>query len=320
MQNFEEFRKKFGKRLLEGEVFVNHTTLGIGGPIKLYYEVRNEEYLVSCVKLAKKFKIPFVVIGRGSNLLVSDLGFNGLVIKNTLKGIKENGGKINVKTGTTLWDLVEFTVDRGLLGMQKMIGIPGTVGGAIYGNAGAYGQSISDCLLRIRIFDGNKIYWDSKKSCNFGYRNSIFKRKDWILLEAEFKFKKGDKRKLIKESKEILSTRNKKYPKSLKCPGSFFKNIQASGLTQTQLKQIPEDKVVFDKVPAGYLLEEVGAKGQSEGEIKVADNHGNLIINIGRGKASDFYKLAEELKSKVKNRFGIELEPEVQLIGFDKKL
>ena len=307
-------------KLCKNEPFKNHTTLGIGGPADFFVEIYTEDGLKAFISKAKGEKMPYLVIGDGSNLLVSDKGFNGYVIKNSIKGIRIDGESVLVKAGESLWDLVRFTIKNGLSGMQKMAGIPGTVGGAIYGNAGAYGQTISDNLEEVKIFDGKKEFWLSKDKCAFGYRESVFKTKDWIILEAVFNLSKGEKEKLAKEADETVSLREVKYKPGIKCPGSFFKNIVAEDLSGKQLSKIPEEKIVYGKIPAGYLLEEVEAKGEKLGDIKIADYHANLFINEGKGTASDFFKLARQYKEKVENKFKIRLEPEVQLIGFSEKL
>ncbi len=300
---------------IPGEPLSKHTTLKIGGPAKFFVEATSEEEIVKAIKKAQKENIPFILIGEGSNLLVSDSGFDGLVIKNNLRGITIKDGLIRVKSGTALQELVDFSVEKGFAGMQKMTGIPGTVGGAIYGNAGAYGQTISDHLERVRVFDGASSFWVEKRECNFSYRESAFKKNKFILLEAEFRLDKGKKESLVKEKNETLAVRLRKYKPGIACPGSYFKNIQIKDLKKEQLTKIPKDKIVYEKIPAGYLLEVVGAKRAKRGDIEIADFHANLFINKGKGTAEDFFALAEEFKQKVKEKFAIVLEPEVQLIG-----
>jgi len=308
------------KSMKKNEPMSRYTTIRIGGPAKFFIEVEREEKLISIISKARKDKLPYLVIGSGSNLLVHDKGFDGLIIHNKITGINKHGLNVSVKTGTKLGKFIDFLIDHRLDGMQKMIGIPGTVGGAVFGNAGAYGQTVSDYLKKVKVFNGRKSFWIEKKDCKFGYRESIFKKNEYVLLEVQFKFKEGNLYELHEEAERILTIRNKKYPKSLKCPGSFFKNIFAKDLTKDVLSKIPKDKIVFGKIPAGYLLEAVGAKGKKLGRIKIADYHANFFINQGNGKASDFYKLALIYSNKVKKKFGIRLEPEVQLVGFNKKV
>lgn len=304
-------------RLKKNIPLKNYTTLNIGGPALYFIEATSEEELIAAVKFAKEENIPYLIIGNGSNLLVADQGFPGLIIKNSFRGITEDKNLITSQSGTNLEELVNFSLNTGLSGMQKLIGIPGTLGGAIYGNAGAYGQTISDCLEKITCLDPQNLTQINftKAQCQFDYRDSIFKRNHFIILSTEFKFTKTDKNILQKEASETLSQRAIKYPPNLKCPGSFFKNILAETVSKELLKNIPPEKIVYGKIPAGYLLESVGGKGEKLGNVQVSSNHGNLIINLGEGTAEDFYQLTHNLANKVRNKFGISLEPEVQLIN-----
>ena len=296
------------------------TTMKIGGPAKYFFIAKNENDLISAIDWAKKNKVKWYIIGDGSNLVPSDSGFNGLIIKNEIESFTKTGNKVFVGTGNNLLESISILNAFGLKGMEKMAGIPGTVGGAIYGSAGAYGQEIKDCLTKMKIYNGKKTQWLSKKQCRFGYRESIFKnKKDWVILAAEFKFKRANPYELQKTSREIIKTREKKYWPGLLCPGSFFKNIVINNvrlvsLRRQFLKKINKAKINHDKVPTGYLLEEVGAKGMRIGGIRVVGHHGNLIYNSGKGKSSEIAKLAKILKQKVKNKFGISLEEEIQYI------
>jgi len=317
------------------------TTLKIGGPARWFIEVTTQEDLTGAIKYAKQKNIPYLLIGGGSNLLVSDQGFPGLVIKNQVTGIRavipakagiqeKTGSRINsqregvlpgmtivVQAGTDLNDLVDYTITHGLDGISTMKGIPGTVGGAVYGSAGAYGDNIRDYLVNIRCFDGERIVEIGKDDYQTGYRDSIFKTQlNLIILEVWFSgFPKADPQKLLDESIHILSIRSEKYPPDTLCPGSFFKNVPIDNLSQEVLNKIPQEKIRFNKIPAGFLLEAVGAKGDQIGQIKVAQNHANTFINLGHGSASDFYNLALKHQQAVKDKFGITLEPEVQLIN-----
>lgn len=296
----------------------NFTTIGIGGPAKFFVAVESEEELAAAIQSAEAAKLRWVVVGEGSNLIVADKGYEGVVIQNGIKRFERNGCKFVVGAGNNLLKIILKLNRLGLAGMEKMAGIPGTVGGAIYGCAGAYGQEVKDRLVRARIFDGKKFRWISKRQCDFGYRDSVFKRKkDWVIVAVKFKLEKGATG-LMGLAKEIIKLREKKYPPGLRCPGSFFKNIKLADLPAGQrksfIKKIPPDKIMFGKVPAGYLLDEAGAKGIRQGRIWVASHHGNLIYNPGGGLARDVEKLARLLKSKVKQKFGIMLEEEVQYL------
>ena len=316
MNNTAKLAKYF-KEVLTNEPLSKHTTLAIGGPASIFIKVKLDTELISAINKAKELKVRFLVIGDGSDLLITDKGYDGLVISNEIIGIKATRGKFIVKAGTPLQKLVDLVSEKGYAGLEKMTGIPGSVGGAIYGNAGAYGQTVSDNISRVKAFDGKELKWLTLDECRFNYRESIFKRNKWTILEGVFDFKVKSEAKILKKIKdETLSLRLAKYKPGLKCPGSYFKNILASDLTPEQLAKIPREKIVYGKVPAGYLLEAVGAKGKKRGKILIADYHANLFINTGGGNASDFYKLAQKYADKVEEKFSIRLEPEVQLIGF----
>src|SRR3989344_400692 len=298
----------------------NITTLQIGGPAKLFVTVKSEQEFIAATLYAKQNSLPFLVIGGGSNLLVNDSGISCLVIKNEIEGITKLVRVLKVKSGVSLQHLVDYSIAQGLSGLHKLTGIPGTVGGAVFGNAGAYGQTISDYIDSFReIVCFNPVTFQivtlPKDECEFDYRHSIFKRNRLIILEVAFKLDTGESKDLREEADEVLEKRLTKYPRGIKCPGSFFKNLVAEKLPKEILSRIPKDKIVYGKVPAGSLLELVGAKGDSLGDIEITNYHANLFVNKGGGKASDFYTLAKKWAQKVKERFNITLEPEVQLIG-----
>lgn len=287
-----------------------HTTLKVGGEAKYFIEVSSEAELLEAISGAKEKNITWQVVGEGSNLLVSDSGFQGLIIVNKLHYIHKDGNLV-VGAGTNLNKLVDYANENGIAGFESLAGIPGTVGGAVYGNAGAYGETISDHLTYVKTL--SREY--SKTEGEFTYRESLFKQNKEVIVEIGFEIIVGDSQELINKSLEIRNLREKKYPTGIKCPGSFFKNIIASELSTEQLKSIPEDKISHGKVPAGYLLEEVGARGMKLGGARVADYHGNLIINDGTATAEDIWNLAMDLQTRVKDKFGILLEPEVQRLA-----
>lgn len=301
----------------QGKQLKNYTTMGIGGMAKFFKIAKTQKNLITFITQAKEKNIPYLLLGGGSNMLISDQGFPGLVIKNEVRGINLPDQVLEAQSGTQLQDLVDFTVEHNLSGLQKLVGIPGTVGGAVFGNAGAYGASISDYLIGVTAFDPeqNEITLLTKKDCQFGYRHSVFKRNGMVILEAHFKFPRLQKETLEAQIREVLKDRSSKNFYQGKSPGSFFKNIPVETISPKSLKLIPQDKIIQGKIPAGYLLEEIGAKGMTIGQIQVSPNHANFIINLGEGKAEDVLKLASILQQKVKDKFGITLEPEVQFIN-----
>lgn len=295
----------------------NVTTLQIGGPARLFVTVKTEEELKEIITYAKDNRLPYLIIGGGSNLLVSDNPLNCLVIKNEIEGIIKIVRVLKATGGLSLQHLVDYSIANNLFGLQKLTGIPGTLGGAVFGNAGAYGQTISDYIREVECLNpaSGEILTLQKDECGFNYRDSIFKKNNYIILGVMFKLQIGKSKELRKEADEILEKRLVKYPEGIKCPGSFFKNLLADRLSKEVLSNIPKEKIVYGKLPAGSLLEMVEAKGDFLGDIEIAPYHANLFINKGSGKAADFHALAKKYALKVKEKFGIILEPEVQLIN-----
>ncbi len=304
---------KFEENFLMSQI----TTLQIGGPAKKFVIVKTQEELAEAIQIATKNQFNYLVIGGGSNLLVSDNSINYLVIKNEIEGIVKIVRVLKAKSGLSLQHLVDYSIANNLSGLQKLTGIPGTLGGAVYGNAGAYGQTISDYVRDVVCLNPatGEILTLQKDECGFDYRDSIFKKNGLIILGVIFKLEIFKSKDLRKEADEILEKRLVKYPKGIKCPGSFFKNLIADKLPEEVLRNIPKEKIVYGKLPAGSLLEMVEAKGDFLGDIEIASYHANLFINKGSGKAADFHTLAKKYALKVKDKFGITLEPEVQLIN-----
>ncbi len=294
-----------------------YTRFGIGGPAEVYVEARDEHSFIQALDLAKSSGVPYTVIGEGTNLIVSDAGFAGLVLRYTGGGIETDGAVVSVQAGAGLQKAVDHCIACGLRGLETMTGIPGSVGAAIYGNAGAYGHSIDERVRTVRFFDGSAIRVFDNSQCRFRYRESIFKqRKDWIVFSAELAMDATDPAALRKTADEIFQIRLAKYPAGMKCAGSIFKNLLLAELADSVRGQVPERVVREGKVPSAYFLEQVGAKGLQNGGIRVADYHANLIYNFGDGTALQLCEIVTCLKSRVRDRFGLELEEEVQYIGF----
>jgi UDP-N-acetylmuramate dehydrogenase len=295
-----------------------YTRFGIGGPADILAETDSDDAFVQGLAVARASSLEHLVIGGGTNLIVSDEGFRGIVLRHLGARILDAGDRIMVDAGVLLQDLVDYANERGLRGLETLAGIPGWVGAAIYGNAGAYGHSISERVHKVRFYDGTRVRVFSNAECEFRYRESAFKRrKEWIIFSAELHMERAEAAELKKISADIVAIRNEKFPLTMKCAGSIFKNLLLAELPGEAASAVPERVVREGKVPAAYFLEQVGAKGMERGGIRVADYHANLVYNTGGGTARDLCELLEELKSRVRERFGIELEEEVQYVGFE---
>jgi UDP-N-acetylmuramate dehydrogenase len=255
------------------------------------------------------------VLGGGTNLIVADDGFPGVVLRYTAGRIEASGRVIRVDAGAVLQSLVDFSIERGLGGLETMTGIPGWVGGAIYGNAGAYGHSIQERVESVRIFDGHGFREIDNAACRFTYRESVFKQqKDWIVTSAALRLQSADAAALQATAEGILKIRNEKYPPSMRCAGSIFKNLILSQLPESVRARIPASVIREGKAPSAYFLEQAGAKGMVNGGIRVADYHANLIYNTGGGTAAELRHLIHVLKSRVRELYGLNLEEEVQYV------
>jgi len=294
-----------------------HTRFAIGGPADVYAEAESVESFVQALALARASGRPYMVMGGGTNLIVSDHGFRGIMLRFVDRRILADGERVQSAAGAELQDLVDFSVERGLAGLETLAGIPGSAGAAVYGNAGAYGHSISERVMEVRFFDGECVRVFGNAACEFRYRESVFKaHKDWIIFSIELRLTPADHATLRQTADGIVKVRNEKFPVTMKCAGSIFKNLLLAELPAAVAAAVPASVVREGKVPAAYFLEQAGAKGMTRGDIHVAAHHANLIYNAGAGTAADLCALIAELKARVRGRFGIELEEEVQYVGF----
>ncbi len=288
------------------------SSFGIGGDAKEYVQVRSTEELLNVLKVVENKHITYKIFAGGSNIVFPDAGVKGLIIHIVSGKSLFEGNLAIAEAGVPLEDVVNGAILRGLSGMESLSGIPGTIGGAVVGNAGAYGRSISDILEKVEVWNGNDVIVLTNSQCQFSYRESIFKKTKLIVLKVFCRLQSGDSNELQEVSRDIIAKRQAKYKPGVLCPGSFFKNILFSDLEEDETVYIDRAHIIAGKLPAGFLLEKVGAKGMRVGGIFVSDVHANLLVNDGTGTAGDVKKLAKILKKKVKEKFGIELEEEVR--------
>ncbi len=310
--------------LKENILLKDYTTYKIGGPARYFFEANNLQALEDILKLAKEMRLPLFVLGGGSNILVSDKGFNGLVIKISIldKNIIDIN-KIYAGAGATLKDLAYFSSEHGLSGLEWSAGIPeATIGGAIYGSAQAFGTKISSIVKEVQALDlkDYKIKKFTNKQCLFSLKNSIFKKqKNLIIISCILEFQQKNSDEIIKKINEFLDYRRLKHP-ALPSPGSAFVNPEIKIKNKNLLKKFPELEN-FNKVgiiPAGYLIAKSGLSGKIKGGAQISMQHSNFIVNMGNAKAKDVVFLLKLAHKKVNKIFGINLEPEVQFIGFPK--
>jgi len=303
----------------------SYTSFKTGGVAQYFCEVKKLRELKECINWSKENNIKYHILGNGSNILVNDIGVDGLVIKISNKNIKWLTSGCLVESGVILNNLITLASKRNLGGLEWAFGIPCTVGGAVRNNAGAFGKSIKDSIKKIAFFDTkkNKIEIYKPKNTDFGYHETVFKKHpNWIVWEVELKMNRKDKKNIKKELDEVTKKRKDKQPLEYPSVGSFFKNPLVKNITDRKglklaeefAKSIGEKKV--EKIPAGFIIEKAKLKGRKIGGVEISKKHGNFLINTGNAKSEDAIILASIIKQKVRNLFGIQLQEEVEYLGF----
>ena len=293
-----------------------HTRFAIGGPADLFAWAESPAALGEAYLAAREARLPFYLLGDGSNVVVSDDGFRGLVVRYAARGLRWIDGEVEAEAGGTLQALVDETIEHGLEGMHTLTRIPGSVGGAVYGNAGAYGHQVDEFVRRVDFLDGGRTRCFGPGECEFEYRESVFKRrKDWLILAVRLALPRGDPEALRARAEEIREIRDAKFPPTMRCAGSVFKNLHIDALPASAAAVVPDRAVRAGKVASAFFLEQVGAKGMRRGGIEIASYHANLLYNRGGGTAAQIRDLVGELKRRVRDRFGFDVEEEVQYVG-----
>ena len=284
--------------LLKNEAMSKHTSYGIGGPAKAYVKPKDEVDLANILKFASKHKISTFFVGSGSNILVSDDGIDGIVITlgKSLKKLIIKGTSVYCQSGVMLGKFVKECISRNLSGVESLIGVPGTVGGAIIMNAGAFGSEISNYLKKVTVMTmSGQLKSYKVDDIHFSYRNSSFQNNE-ILISAEFELIQSDKKSVVEKKSIASGGRKKSQPLKYRSAGSIFKNP--------------------DEGAAGFYIDKAGLKGSKSGDAEISPIHANFFVNHGSAKASDIVELIRLARKTVKEKFGIMLELEIKTLGF----
>lgn len=288
------------KDILVNEPMKNHTSFRIGGCADYFINVRSAEKLKHLLQLAKAEEIPFQVIGNGTNLLVREGGIRGIVVKLGLQDYvierQEQEVFATCGCGMSLGKLALIALENGLTGLEAMAGIPGTVGGAVRMNAGAYGSEMKDVVVCSKVMNQwGKIQEFNLAAHEFAYRKSAFEKNEWILLETTIRLKSGEKSEIEEKMQEYKKSRLQKQPLEFPNAGSIFKRN--------------------DGVPVAKLIDECGLKGYAIGDAEVSSKHSGFIINRGNATAKDVTALIEHMKKEVKKKFDVDMKLEIIVIG-----
>ncbi len=320
--------------ILQKDIPLNqYTTYHLGGKAKYFAVIEDEETLMESLTWAKDNNLDIFILGGGSNILVSDNGFDGLVLKlnNTKKEIEKINDEYVCTFGAGLpWSVtLNFLLEHKLTSLLDLTGIPGSTGGGVRGNAGIINKELADGILEVKAIDFSDLSLPviktfTKEECLFGYRDSIFKHNQIIIWEVKFVDQQQDMSEEDIKSKvsEILTKRQNGQPYMYPSAGCVFKNPNLNKFSE-EITQKHNLVIVqnhdHQEVPAGFLIEQCGLKGYQIGGAQVSEKHANFLINKENAKSIDIYELICHVKHAVKNNFQIDLEEEIQLVGFDKK-
>jgi len=318
-----KLRGKLGE-VKENESLALHTTFKIGGPAKYFYSAQNSRELLTAVWAAEKFNLPFFILGWGSNLLVADAGFDGLVIKSTSNNFVVKGEEVFAESGVNLSRLVGEAAKAGLSGLEFAAGIPGTVGGAARGNAGAYGQSFGDLVTGLEVYQDGKNKNFRKEDMDYHYRDSILKHGKGVILSVKIKLQKSESKTVQDEVIRIIKQRKEKLPWEPSA-GCIFKNIDLNDPAVSKERIIKELEITeaewqeatkHGKLPVAFVFDHLDLKGKKIGGCLISEKHAAFFINTDQAKAEHVIMLISDVKMRVRNQLGIQLQEEVQYLGF----
>ena len=284
----------------ENEPMSKHLTFRIGGPAKFYIEVKTVEELKEALVLAKEKNLPWFVLGGGSNTLCSDKGFDGVVIQMANREVVVEGDRLTAGAGAISVAVSRSAESASLSGLEWMVSLPGTIGGAVRGNAGCFGSETKDALESVRVLRDDQVVELMNVDCAFAYRESAFKHNSDVVIDATFKLTVADKAKIKSKMAEVLSKRKSTQPTASGTAGCAFKNPLVDGALAS----------------SGKIIDELGLKGTKIGGISISDVHGNFLVNDGTATADDVLQLLSLIKTRARNEKGVQLQEEIQLIGF----
>lgn len=309
-----------------------YTIYKIGGPAKFFVEVRNSKELEEALEWAEGKMLPIFILGAGSNILVSERGFDGLVIHIISREVKVDGERLTADAGVMMAKAVLESANVGLTGFEWAIGIPGTIGGSVRGNAGCFGGEMKDVVESVRILrskagrsglqDQFSLLTLNNSECEFSYRDSIFKRHpEWVILSVTLKLKKGDQKEIQARIASITKERSEKQDIGSKTCGCIFKNIPwtRKDINKSKLlERFPELAQFKDQsnIPASFLIDQAGLKGRRVGKVFISPKHANFFVNEGGASADEVIILIGIAKDTVRRKYGMLLEEEIQFVGF----
>lgn len=288
-------------KIERGKLLAKFSTFGMGGPADYFLEAQSGAEIIEAIEAAREDGLAYFVLGWGSNVIFDDRGFRGLIIRNLSRSIEWENGLIVAESGTLLSQIINFAFQKGLVGMEKLMGLPGTIGGAVRGNAGAYGVETKDLVEKVEVWDSkNGLRILENSELEFSYRDSWIKRNPVLITRVWLRLATGDIEAAKAEIRQITISRLGKQPAGKTC-GSYFKN--------------PSGNSIAVGLAAGAAIDACGLKGRQVGGVKFSEKHANWLMNCGEAKMADVLAITKMAQEAVEAKFGIHLEREVLLLG-----
>lgn len=315
--------EQFGQ-VKTNEPLAKHTTFKIGGPAEYLVVVEDTEKLVALLQFVDGAGIPYFILGGGSNMLAGDEGFRGVVIKVKTQKTEVLSDGLLVDAGCITVAVAQLSMQHNFTGFEWGVGVPGTIGGAVRGNAGAMGGEMKDSVVSVTVYRDGEVVELSAADCGFGYRDSVFKHGGGVVLRVRLRLLPVDTKEGAKKALEYLQYRNKTQPQGYASTGCVFKNYEIKpnecAREAALLAAYPEDHAKIEqffatkKIPAGWLVEKAGQKGARIGNAMVSERHGNFVVNTGGATATEVLALVEQVKNAVHETTGFTIEEEMQVI------
>ncbi|MDO8470395.1 MAG: UDP-N-acetylmuramate dehydrogenase [bacterium] len=294
-----------------------YTSFRIGGKASYFFIANTKKKVQEALRACHKLGVPHFILGGGTNVLVADKGYRGLIILMRLKRCEIRKNRLYAEAGALMSTIVRKTGYEGLAGLEWAGGLPGTVGGAVRGNAGAFGGETKDTIVEVEALDGDgKVKKYSNAECHFEYRSSMFKKKNLVVLSATFALKRGSKKRIQEIARFHIRYRKEKHPLEYPNAGSIFQNCDLKNIPlrlRSKVQHVVKTDP-FPVVPTAYLNAEVGLKGVRVGKAEISLKHPNYIVNKGKAKAADVLSLIQKAKQRVKKKFSVELHEEIQYV------
>lgn len=318
----ESMQERFGPAFKEHESLAKHLNIRIGGPARFFVEVKTEQEVIDAVRMARQHGVAHFVLGGGSNTLAADDGWNGLVIKMTNRSLLIEGTQVVADAGVISALVARKTAEAGLQGFAWAISLPGTMGGAVRGNAGCFGGEMKDTVTSVRVIRDDAAIDIPADQLRFSYRHSIFKDegyRDDVIFSVTMELVPSTAQEQAALLEKYLASRKSSQPLGSSSAGCMFKNFEYTDKTDIERivtdSEVPEAMLASHRIAAGWIIERLGLKGLQVGDAQVSDVHGNFLLNKGHATAQDIATLIGHIKRAAREKYGIELEEEVQFLG-----